>query len=78
MKVRVFSTPICPYCITLKRFLDEKGIAYESIDVLEDKAAQEEMIEKSNQFSVPVIDIGGEFIVGFDRNKIVEKLGIKE
>lgn len=78
MKVRVFSTPICPYCITLKRFLDEKGIAYESIDVLEDKAAQEEMIEKSNQFTVPVIDIDGEFIVGFDRNKIVEKLGIKD
>jgi glutaredoxin-like YruB-family protein len=78
MKIRVFTTPVCPYCVTLKRFLDEKGIQYQEINVLEDKAAQDEMISKTDQVTVPVMDIDGEFIVGFDRKKIVEKLGIVE
>jgi glutaredoxin 3 len=78
MKIRLFSTPICPYCVTLKRFLDEQGVEYENINVLEDKDAQEEMINKTEQVTVPVLDIDGEFIVGFDRKRIVEKLGIEE
>ncbi|MDD5569008.1 MAG: glutaredoxin domain-containing protein [Candidatus Pacebacteria bacterium] len=78
MNIRLFTTPICPYCVTLKRFLEEKGVQFVVINVLEDKAAQEEMIEKTQQVTVPVLDIDGEFIVGFDRKKIVEKLGIKE
>ncbi|MFA6252477.1 MAG: glutaredoxin domain-containing protein [Candidatus Paceibacterota bacterium] len=77
-KVRIFSTPICPYCMTLKKFLEEKGIKFESIDVSEDLKAQEEMLEKTKQSTVPVIDIDGEFIVGFDRKKIVEKLKIED
>jgi glutaredoxin-like YruB-family protein len=78
MKIRLFTTPTCPYCVTLKRFLEEKGVKFDLINVLEDTAAQEEMIEKSGQVSVPVLDIEGEFIVGFDRKKIVEKLGIED
>lgn len=77
-KIRLFSTPVCPYCQTLKRFLQEKGIEFESIDVTENLEAQEEMIEKTKQTTVPVLDIDGEFIVGFDRQKIVEKLNIIE
>jgi len=77
-KVRIFSTPICPYCMTLKRFLTEKGIEFESIDVSEDLKAQDEMVEKTKQSTVPVIDIDGEFIVGFDRKAIVEKLHIED
>lgn len=78
MKIRLFSTPVCPYCSTLKRFLEEKDIKFEAINVLDDLEAQEEMITKSGQVTVPVLDVNGEFIVGFDRKKIIEKLGIKE
>ena len=78
MKIRLFTTPTCPYCVTLKRFLEEKEVKFDLINVLDDTAAQEEMIEKSGQVSVPVLDIDGEFIVGFDRKKIVEKLGIED
>lgn len=78
MKIRLFSTPVCPYCSTLKRFLEEKDIKFEAINVLDDLEAQEEMITKSGQVTVPVLDVNGEFIVGFDRKKIIEKLGIIE
>jgi len=77
-KVRVFSTPICPYCFALKRFLEEKGVNVESVDVSSDLKAQEEMIEKTKQTTVPVTDIDGEFIVGFDRKKICELLKIED
>jgi glutaredoxin len=77
-KVRVFSTPICPYCFSLKRFLEEKGIEVESVDVSTDLEAQKEMIEKTKQSTVPVTDINGEFIVGFDRKRICELLNIKD
>jgi glutaredoxin len=77
-KVRVFSTPICPYCFALKRFLEEKGIEVESVDVSSDLEAQKEMIEKTKQTTVPVTDINGEFVVGFDRKRICELLKIEE
>lgn len=78
MKVRLFSTPICPYCLTLKRFLEEKGIEVEVIDVSLDEAARNELVEKTKQTTLPVLDVEGEFIVGFDRKKICEKLGIED
>ena len=77
-KVRVFSTPACPYCYTLKEFLKEHQIEFEDIDVSKDALIREEMIEKSKQIGVPVIEIDGEFIVGFDKAKIVKLLNIKE
>lgn len=77
-KVRVFSTPTCPYCFALKRFLEEKGIEVESVDVSSDLEAQKEMIEKTKQATVPVTEINGEYIVGFDRKKICELLKIKD
>ncbi|MDD5639438.1 MAG: glutaredoxin domain-containing protein [Candidatus Pacebacteria bacterium] len=77
-KVRLFSTPTCPYCMTLKRFLQEKKIDFEVIDVTQDLKAQNEMLEKTKQSTVPVLDIDGEFIVGFDRKLIVEKLNIDD
>jgi glutaredoxin 3 len=78
MKVRLFSTPICPYCLTLKRFLEEKGIEVEGVDVSSDEKARDEMIEKTKQTTVPVLEINGEYIVGFDRKKICEKLNIED
>jgi glutaredoxin-like YruB-family protein len=77
-KARLFSTPICPYCLTLKRFLEEKGVEVEGVDVSSDEKARDEMVEKTKQTSVPVLDIEGEFIVGFDRKKICEVLGIED
>ncbi|MFH1509676.1 MAG: glutaredoxin domain-containing protein [Candidatus Nealsonbacteria bacterium] len=74
--VRVFSTPACPYCFTLREFLKDNKIEFEDIDVASDDKAREEMIEKSGQMGVPVIDINGEFIVGFEKGKISKLLGI--
>ncbi len=69
-KIRIYSTPTCTYCIILKRYLDEKNIQYEELDVSQNEEAQKEMIEKTKQMGVPVVDIDGEFIVGFDKEKI--------
>jgi glutaredoxin 3 len=77
-KIRIFSTPTCTYCIILKRYLDEKNVEYEDIDISQNEEAQKEMIAKTNQMGVPVIDIDGEFIIGFDKGKINNILNIKE
>ena len=74
--VRVFSTPSCPFCVALKNYLKEHNIEFEDIDVSEDKAAQSEMIDKSGQMGVPVVEIGGEIVVGFDQGKINKLLKI--
>lgn len=78
MKIRVFSTPSCPYCLTLKEYLKEHGFAFEDIDVSADQKALDEVVEKTSQMSVPVVDINGEFIIGFDKEKINKLLNIKE
>ena len=77
-KVKIFSTPFCIYCVSLKQFLKEHNVEFEEVDVSKDKAAQEEMIKKSGQMGVPVVEIDGEIIVGFDKNKISELLKIKD
>ena len=75
-KVKIYSTPICIYCVTLKKFLKEKGVEFEEIDVSINDLAAREMVEKSGQMGVPVVDIDGEFIVGFNKKRISEKLGL--
>lgn len=77
-KVRIFSTPACVYCNTLKKFLSEHNVPYEDIDVSKDKAALEEMVQKSGQMGVPVTDIDGEFVVGFYKDKISQLLNIND
>lgn len=77
-KVKIFSTPFCIYCVSLKQFLKEHNIEFEEVDVSKDKVAQEEMIKKSGQMGVPVVEIDGEIIVGFNKNKISELLKIKD
>jgi len=77
-KVKVFSTPACPYCVTLKEFLKERNIEFEDIDVSQDKKASDEMIEKSGQMGVPVVEIDGEIVIGFDKEKISKLLNIKD
>lgn len=75
-KVRVFSTKMCPYCLTLKEFLKEKNIEFEDIDATENVEAQKEIVEKSGQMAVPVVEIDGEIIIGFDKEKISKLLNI--
>lgn len=76
--IKVYTTPTCPYCVTLKKYLDEKSITYEAFDVSSNASAREEMMQKCNCMSVPVVDIDGEVILGFDKVKINKKLGISE
>ncbi len=64
-KVIVYSTPTCPYCVYAKNFFKEKGVQFEDVDVSRDRTRAMEMVEKSGQMGVPVIDIGGKIIVGF-------------
>lgn len=71
-KVLVYTTPTCVFCKNVKAFLDEKGVAYESIDVLADADKAQEMIDKSGQMGVPVTDYNGKIIVGFDKAKLEE------
>ena len=78
MTIKVFSTPSCPFCVTLKNFLKEHNIEFEDIDVSQDKVAQDEMIKKSGQMSVPVIEIDGQIVIGFDQGKIKKLLKITE
>jgi len=77
MKVKIYSTKACPYCVMAKEFFAKKKIAYKEIDVSVHKNA-DEMIEKSGQMGVPVIEIGKEIIVGFDVPRINEVLGKKK
>jgi len=75
-KVKVYSTPTCPYCIRAKQFLKESSVQFEDIDVSENQQAAQEMMNRSGQMGVPVIDIEGELIVGFDKEKIKKSLGL--
>lgn len=75
--VKVYSTPTCPYCKTVKSFLDTNNVTYQDLDVSADKAARDEMIEKSGQMVVPQIYIDGEIVVGFDQAALKEKLELK-
>ena len=73
-KVKVYSTSTCPYCNMAKDFLKEQNIEFENIDVGADQEAAREMVKKSGQMGVPVVEIDGEVIVGFDKVAIVNAL----
>ena len=68
---------MCPYCTTLKEFLKEQGVEFEEIDVSQDEKAMKEMVEKTGQMGVPVIEINGEIVIGFDREKIIKLLKLE-
>jgi len=74
--VKVYSTPTCPYCIRAKQFLKDNNIDFEDYDVASDAEKASEMIVKSGQMGVPVLDINGEVIIGFDREAISKALGL--
>ncbi len=76
-KVKVYSTPVCPYCVSLKEFLKKHNVDFEEIDVSQNQEAAREMVEKTGQMAVPVLEIDGEFVVGFDRKRISKLLNIE-
>ena len=73
-QVKVYSTPVCPWCSKTKEFLKENKVQFEEIDVASDQKAAQEMFKKSGQMGVPVTDIDGEIIVGFDKTKFRKAL----
>ncbi len=76
MKVTMYSTPTCGYCNIAKDFFDEKGIAVEVFDVSVDEKKRKELIDKSGQMGVPVIEIGDEIVIGFDQARISQILNL--
>jgi glutaredoxin-like YruB-family protein len=68
--VKVYSTQTCPYCTLAKRYLEERGVSYTDVDVSRDFEAAREMVRHTGQMGVPVLEIDGEYIVGFDRPNI--------
>jgi len=76
--VTVYSTPTCPYCKLAKEFLKKNEVEFDDVDVASDQDKAQEMIKKSGQMGVPVIDIDGKIIIGFDKKAIAGALDIKE
>ena len=75
--VTIYSTPTCHFCQLAKAFFAEKGVQYTNYDVSTDAAKREEMIQLTGQLGVPVIKIGDDIMVGFDRARLADKLGIE-
>lgn len=75
-EVIIYSTPTCTYCHQAKDFFKEQGVEYTEHDVSVDTEKRQEMIDKSGQMGVPVIMVGEELIVGFDKDKIKELLDL--
>ena len=73
-QITIYSTPTCPYCHLEKEFLRENKIAFKDIDVAEDSQAAQQMIIKSGQSGVPVTEIDGKIIVGFDKPALKKAL----
>lgn len=74
--VKIYSTPSCVYCKTLKEYLQAHNIEFQEIDVSKNEKDLQEMIKNSGQMGVPVVDIDGEVVVGFDKAKIDKLLKI--
>lgn len=74
--VTIYSTPTCHFCNMTKEFLKEKGIGYSEFDVAHDLEKRQEMFQKSGQMGVPVIFVGDEMIIGFDKERLESSLGI--
>ena len=73
--IQIYTTPTCAYCKMAKEYFKSKSIDYTEYNVAEDVQKRTEMVEKTHQLGVPVIDIDGKIVIGFDRGKIDELLG---
>lgn len=78
MNVKVYSTPTCPYCKLAKEYLTEQKIAFTDINVAENPTAANDMVKLSGQMGVPVIDVDGQIVVGWNKGALEEALGTKQ
>jgi len=69
-QITVYTTPTCTWCTAVKQYLEEKGLSYDEVDVSADVQRARELVERTGQYGVPVIDVDGEFVVGFDRARL--------
>lgn len=72
----MYTTPFCKYCKVAKQFFESKNISITEIDITKDNSAMKEMVKKTQQMAVPVFDIGGKILVGFNREKIEKALKV--
>ena len=77
MKIMIYSTPSCAFCVMAKEFFKENNIPFEDYNVAADLEKRKEMMQKTGQMGVPVIDIDGSVVIGFDKEVIAKKVGIK-
>jgi len=75
-KVEIYSTPTCTYCAAAKDFFKKNNVAYTEYNVAADQAKRAEMLEKSGQLGVPVIDVAGDIVVGYDQKVLSQLLGV--
>ncbi|PIR41531.1 MAG: NrdH-redoxin [Candidatus Yanofskybacteria bacterium CG10_big_fil_rev_8_21_14_0_10_46_23] len=75
-KVKIYTTPACGYCKMAKSYFTEHGVEFEEYDVATDVQKRQEMFDKSHQMGVPLIEIGNELVLGFDKNRIDSLLGL--
>ena len=75
--ITIYSAPTCHFCHMAKEFFTEKGVEFVNYDVASDAAKRQEMIQMTGQLGVPVIVIGDDVMVGFDRNRLAQKLGVE-
>ncbi|MEI6553247.1 MAG: glutaredoxin domain-containing protein [bacterium] len=77
MKIMIYSTPSCAFCVMAKEFFKANNVPFEEFNVAADLEKRKEMMQKTGQMGVPVIDIDGSIVIGFDKEVIAKKLGIK-
>ena len=75
-KVVIYSTPSCGYCKAVKEYLKTNNVEFTEVDVAADAVKRDEMMAKTGQMAVPVVEIDNEVIVGFDRARIAQALEI--
>jgi len=78
MIIKIYSTPTCPFCYVLKNYLKENGFEFEEIDISKETAKREELIKKTGLATLPVVEIDGQLIIGFDKKKIDNLLKINK
>lgn len=77
-EVAIYTTPTCHFCHMAKDFFKEKGISYSEYNVASDEARRNELLEITGKLAVPVIKVGDDYMVGFNRPAVAEALGIEE
>ncbi len=75
-KVTIYSTPTCHFCVMAKEYFKANDVSYDEVDVASNAEKRKEMVDKSGQLGVPVIDIEGEIVVGFNKTKLARLLDI--